>query len=177
VSIDKTKMNSTSANPLWRDPWVWVSAETPPRHRRNQGGEAVSDKQAEMWTALEQYQPTADTEGHGESWKRMTTERTEEAAEAALDAADAAADAARNVAMAQWAALELSALRRPARSSRVLLEHDRAAELAAARSMAMDEARNAARNVVWAAKAKRDAEHYAAQAIKYINQAMQETQS
>ena len=54
----------------------------------------------EMWAALEQYQPYADKAGHGESWKRMTTERTSEAAEAALwyarsvRAGSAAADAA-----------------------------------------------------------------------------------
>ncbi|MFO0203511.1 MAG: hypothetical protein ACK528_10315 [Alphaproteobacteria bacterium] len=73
----------------------------------------------EMWTALEQYQSRADANGHGESWKRMTTERTVDAVElawfaltevagssawsaswaAAAEAADAADDAV-------WAATE-----------------------------------------------------------------------
>jgi hypothetical protein len=30
----------------------------------------------EMWAALERYQPYADKAGHGDSWRRMTTERT-----------------------------------------------------------------------------------------------------
>ena len=34
----------------------------------------------EMWAALERYQPRADETFRGESWKRMTTERTKEAA-------------------------------------------------------------------------------------------------
>ena len=41
----------------------------------------------EMWAALEAYQPYADAAGHGKSWKRMTTERTEAAADAAWNAA------------------------------------------------------------------------------------------
>ena len=40
-----------------------------------------------MWAALEAYQPYADAAGHGRSWKRMTTERTEAAADAAWNAA------------------------------------------------------------------------------------------
>ena len=47
----------------------------------------------EMWAALEAYQPRADKAGHGESWKRMTTERTSEAADAAQQFAEEAADA------------------------------------------------------------------------------------
>lgn len=66
----------------------------------------------EMWAALESYQPHADKVGHGESWKRMTTERTAEAAKSAADKAWAAgvdADgatwaAARDAAAAAWAA-------------------------------------------------------------------------
>jgi len=42
----------------------------------------VSDL-TEMWAALERYQPYADKAGHGETWKRMTTERTEDAVYAA----------------------------------------------------------------------------------------------
>lgn len=44
----------------------------------------------EMWNALEQYQPYADKAGNGESWKRMTTERTVDAVELARDAERAA---------------------------------------------------------------------------------------
>jgi hypothetical protein len=36
-----------------------------------------------MWAALERYQPYADEDEHGESWRVMTTERTAEAAWAA----------------------------------------------------------------------------------------------
>lgn len=51
----------------------------------------------EMWAALEAYQPIADQKGHGESWKRMTTERT---GSAARTAAKAAAWDARGAALA-----------------------------------------------------------------------------
>jgi hypothetical protein len=30
----------------------------------------------EMWVALAAYQPKADAEGHGESWRRMCSEKT-----------------------------------------------------------------------------------------------------
>jgi hypothetical protein len=39
----------------------------------------MTDKQAEMWTAFEAYQPTANADGHGESWRVMCRERTTEA--------------------------------------------------------------------------------------------------
>lgn len=48
----------------------------------------------EMWTALEQYQPYADKNGHGESWKRMTTERTAMAIVGAAWGPDTGSDAA-----------------------------------------------------------------------------------
>jgi hypothetical protein len=41
------------------------------------------DPLAEMWAALAEYQPQADRDGHGESWKRMCSERTEASAHAA----------------------------------------------------------------------------------------------
>ena len=41
----------------------------------------------ETWAALERYQPYADKAGHGESWKRMTTERKVGAIEAAASEA------------------------------------------------------------------------------------------
>jgi hypothetical protein len=43
----------------------------------------MTDKQAEMWAAFEAYQPTADKDGHGDSWRVMCRERTEDAAWAA----------------------------------------------------------------------------------------------
>ena len=38
---------------------------------------AQSDPLAEMWRELSSYQPIADRDGHGESWRRMCRERTE----------------------------------------------------------------------------------------------------
>jgi hypothetical protein len=43
----------------------------------------ANDPLAEMWAALAEYQPLADRDGHGESWAKMCSERTEEAAERA----------------------------------------------------------------------------------------------
>jgi chorismate mutase len=60
---------------------------------------AKADPLAEMWAALEEYQPFANRDGHGESWAKMCRERTEGAALAAASAA--AADAAW---AAAWAA-------------------------------------------------------------------------
>jgi hypothetical protein len=48
---------------------------------------AQSDPLAEMWRELESYQPQADADGHGESWRRMCEERTPETARAAGAAA------------------------------------------------------------------------------------------
>ena len=61
----------------------------------------------EMWAALERYQPYADKDGHGASWKRMTTERT---AEAAKSAADAAWEDAWNAGHSVWDAVFLAAM-------------------------------------------------------------------
>ena len=41
------------------------------------------DPLAEMWAALEEYQPFANRDGHGESWARMCSERTTDAADSA----------------------------------------------------------------------------------------------
>jgi hypothetical protein len=43
----------------------------------------ANDPLAEMWAALADYQPQADRDGHGESWRIMCEERTEDAALAA----------------------------------------------------------------------------------------------
>jgi hypothetical protein len=45
--------------------------------------EAKADPLAEMWRELESYQPFADRDGHGESWRTMCWERTQKAANAA----------------------------------------------------------------------------------------------
>ena len=37
-----------------------------------------------MWVALAKYQPYADADGHGESWRGMCSERTTDAADAAI---------------------------------------------------------------------------------------------
>ena len=41
------------------------------------------DPLAEMWAALAEYQPQADRDGHGESWRAMCSEKTHAAALAA----------------------------------------------------------------------------------------------
>jgi hypothetical protein len=46
---------------------------------------AKSDPLAEMWRELAEYQPQAERDGHGESWRRMCAQRTEDAAESAQD--------------------------------------------------------------------------------------------
>jgi hypothetical protein len=51
---------------------------------------AKPDPLAEMWAALADYQPQADRDGHGESWRRMCHERTNASA---WNAANAAAEA------------------------------------------------------------------------------------
>ena len=66
----------------------------------------------QMWDALARYQPYADKDGHGETWRAMCEQRTEAAAEAATatalktwdgwtEVAEAAACAA-NAANAEW---------------------------------------------------------------------------
>jgi hypothetical protein len=82
----------------------------------------ANDPLAEMWRELEAYQPMADRDGHGESWRRMCEERTEEAGLAAARAESAAWawEAARKAAWAaswaaaaaSWAAQSIDAIRR-----------------------------------------------------------------
>jgi len=43
-----------------------------------------------MWDALAKYQPYADQDGHGDSWRRMCEERTVKAAWYATEASEAA---------------------------------------------------------------------------------------
>jgi prefoldin subunit 5 len=70
---------------------------------------------AEMWRELESYQPIADRDGHGESWRRMCEERTGGAAASAWASASsaswasAAAAAASAWAAASWASWASSA--------------------------------------------------------------------
>jgi hypothetical protein len=77
------------------------------------------DPLAEMWRELSEYQPFADRDGHGESWRRMCRERTEDAARAAMEddaarsAAGYAAAAASGAAGASmWARLSIALIRR-----------------------------------------------------------------
>ena len=63
----------------------------------------------QMWEALARYQPYADADGHGESWRVMCEERTQEVAEEAAEAAaqawvvpQEAAEAAGNAERADW---------------------------------------------------------------------------
>ena len=58
----------------------------------------MSDKQDEMWAALEAYQPTADKDGHGDAWRVMLKERTKAAWAAWADSfAQTAIDAIKEV--------------------------------------------------------------------------------
>jgi chorismate mutase len=70
------------------------------------------DPLAEMWRELEEYQPMADRDGHGESWAKMCSERSMSKAYAARDKAmyraGAASDAASDAAYAAWAASSAS---------------------------------------------------------------------
>jgi len=71
---------------------------------------AQPDPLAEMWAALAEYQPQADRDGHGESWRRMCSERTGDAAwEAKLEARRSSTDSAWAAADAQEA---IDAIRR-----------------------------------------------------------------
>ena len=74
---------------------------------------AQSDPLAEMWRELAEYQPQADADGHGKSWKRMCSERTQAAA--AWYAAEfvpgaAARDAAAAAGAAAWYAATEAAI-------------------------------------------------------------------
>jgi hypothetical protein len=85
---------------------------------------AERDPLAEMWRELSKHQEQADRDGHGESWRRMCSERTRDAARAAArDAARALARAAAYAAArdaawaaatrdAEWAAQAIAAIRR-----------------------------------------------------------------
>jgi hypothetical protein len=65
----------------------------------------ANDPLAEMWRELESYQPQADADGHGESWRRMCAARTKQAARDAGSAAHAVAVASRTQ-LAKLAALD-----------------------------------------------------------------------
>ena len=99
-----------------------------------------------MWEALARYQPYADADGHGESWRVMCEQRTAYAAWAAEAAAYAAASRASRA--AAWAA----------------------ADAAAADAAAAAKAEWAA----WAAEAAADAAYWSDLAIKHIEQAIKE---
>jgi hypothetical protein len=78
-----------------------------------------ADPLAEMWCALAEHQPFADRDGHGDTWRAMCSERTEDAAwaaaravrnarrsaawQAAQAAAEAASEAAHSIVFIRWA--------------------------------------------------------------------------
>ena len=104
----------------------------------------MSAKLTEMWIALERYQPYADKDGHGDTWKRMTTERTAEAAWAARGGTSVALGAV-------WAA----------GASLLSVEHMRAGAV------------QAAVDAAWDALCAAEASRRAAVAIERINEAME----
>ena len=69
----------------------------------------MSDKLAEMWAVLEAYQPTADADEHGKSWRVMCRERTNDAAWMAHLAAPEGSAAAEASSAASLAAEEAAA--------------------------------------------------------------------
>jgi predicted RNA-binding protein len=84
-----------------------------------------SDPLAEMWAALAEYQPMADRDGHGESWRKMCKERNPKASFEALAAAESASALAASAALsavgaaaawpqtrAVWASDSIAAIRR-----------------------------------------------------------------
>lgn len=77
----------------------------------------ANDPLAEMWRELSEYQPQADRDGHGESWRRMCEERTRERAftayaYATTDADQAALAAARAALARLEAGSAIAAIRR-----------------------------------------------------------------
>jgi hypothetical protein len=76
------------------------------------------DPLAEMWRELSEYQPMADADGHGESWRNMCEERTEEAAHAAAWARGASPTASESSWTSRAAAAAARAAARAAESAR-----------------------------------------------------------
>jgi hypothetical protein len=106
----------------------------------------MSDKLNEMWAAFERYQPRADASGHGDSWRVMCQERTEDAVWAAWKTAGGVAD------IAQYSNYEDAA------------DAAHAATLSAATVLRLAKERD---------HAKRYAERQIAEAIKEITRAME----
>jgi hypothetical protein len=73
---------------------------------------AKADPLAEMWRELEEYQPMADANGHGDTWRAMCHKRTEEAASAAYLARQWSSHVAAAAYGAWWAAQRDAAVRR-----------------------------------------------------------------
>jgi len=71
---------------------------------------AQADPLAEMWRELAEYQPIADSDGHGDTWRAMCADRTGAAAWAAARAAypSSAASAAARAASARRASVALA---------------------------------------------------------------------
>ena len=83
----------------------WAEAEIERLRAEVAALKAERDPLSEMWEALAEYQPMADRDGHGESWRVMCAERT-------AAAADAARAAAARAAVAAAAAEAIAAIRR-----------------------------------------------------------------
>ena len=77
------------------------------------------DPLAEMWRELAEYQPFADRDGHGDSWRAMCAERTDAAAHAAALAAAWASPAATAAEWAKYAAFALSNAGQPEAESAI----------------------------------------------------------
>jgi hypothetical protein len=80
---------------------------------------AQPDPLAEMWRELAEYQPFADRDGHGDSWRAMCAERTDAAAHAAALAAAWASPAATAAEWAKYAAFALSNAGQPEAESAI----------------------------------------------------------
>jgi len=71
---------------VWGPEWMEeVAAALRAMLAENADLKAKPDPLAEMWAALAEYQRFANRDGHGESWRIMCEERTEDAAEIAQD--------------------------------------------------------------------------------------------
>ena len=108
--------------------WITPDAALDEIHRLRADLAALkaNDPLAEMWAALTEYQPQADRDGHGESWRVMCEQRTVEAASAsswaasdsAASAASWAASAAARAAAARAAATQSIAAIRKAKEAK-----------------------------------------------------------
>jgi hypothetical protein len=89
---------------VWGPEWMEeVAAALRALLAENAALKAQADPLAEMWAALEEYQPQADRDGHGDTWRAMCAERT---VNAALDVSGFTRGWSANAPM--WVGLSLS---------------------------------------------------------------------